>query len=109
MKNTPHRPPTGPVTIMHDGKLQLGTWKAGTVRRPTGSLIAANVQRSDEGVRWIRGHHAEDTPEGKALIAAAALAPARSDMAQTRFNSSTGDVEISLDGGPWKKLIGYQE
>jgi hypothetical protein len=29
----------------------------------------------DEGITWVRGHVADDSPEGKALIAAHALAP----------------------------------
>lgn len=30
---------------------------------------------ADEGITWVRGHVADDSPEGKALIAANALAP----------------------------------
>jgi len=30
---------------------------------------------TDEGITWVRGHVADDSPEGKALIAANALAP----------------------------------
>lgn len=30
---------------------------------------------TDEGITWVRGHVADDSPKGKALIAAHALAP----------------------------------
>lgn len=33
----------------------------------------------DEGITWVRGHVADDSPEGKALLAAHALAPKESD------------------------------
>ncbi len=41
---------------------------AGTANEHSRVAIAA-----DEGVQWIRGHHAEDSPGGKALLAAYAL------------------------------------
>jgi hypothetical protein len=37
----------------------------------------ARYLTSAEGVRWIRGHHTEDSPEGQALLAAAILVCAR--------------------------------
>jgi hypothetical protein len=37
----------------------------------------------DEGITWVRGHVADDSPEGIALIAAHALAPKSDSFANT--------------------------
>lgn len=66
--------PPGPVTIIFLGTLYLGVWHGGTVRDSAGFLIQANVRRADEGSVWIRGHHALDSKDAKALLAAYALA-----------------------------------
>lgn len=68
--------PIGPVTIFHHGKLHHGNWRRGTVRHNgSHNLIQSNVQRSDEGITWIRGHHDRRSAEAKALLAAYALRP----------------------------------
>lgn len=78
MKRSKHPLPTGPVTILKHGRVLLGTWRGGTVRHHTTHiLIQANVQRSDEGTTWIRGHHDRRSAEVKALLAAYALRPPR--------------------------------
>ena len=76
MKRAKHPPPIGPVTIIHRGKMHHGNWYRGTVRHNIShGLIQANVQRSDEGITWIRGHHDRRSAEAKALLAAYALRP----------------------------------
>jgi len=74
VKRSKHPPPIGPVTILKVGHVFHGNWRRGTVRHHvSGNLIQANVQRSDEGITWIRGHHDENSEEVKALRAAYAM------------------------------------
>ncbi len=79
MKRSKHPPPIGPVTILRNGFLFLGKWRAGTVRHHvSGNLIQANVKREDEGIVWIRGHHTRRSVAVSALRAAYAMrAPTR--------------------------------
>lgn len=78
MKRSKHPPSIGPVTIVHRDKLCHGNWHRGTVRHNIShGLIQANVERSDEGITWIRGHHGRRSAEVKALLAAYAMRPPR--------------------------------
>jgi hypothetical protein len=74
VKRSKHPPPIGLVTLIHNGKFYFGRWRRGVVRhyrshRP----IHTDVERSDEGITWIRGHHEWNSEEGRALRAAYVL------------------------------------
>ena len=51
-------------------KAMSATWKVRTVGH---GLAIGGVISCDEGVRWIRGHHARRSPEVRALLTANAL------------------------------------
>lgn len=86
------------VTLVWEGKLRRGRWKAGTIRTPNGKkVIAANVTRASEGTRWIRGWHDDRTDDGKALLAAAAMAEGRPGLAQTIEEQVMKRIQRSID------------
>lgn len=49
-----------------------GVWRD-TFESSDDAGTLATRDLSDEGVTWIRGHHAPDSPEAQAMLAAAAL------------------------------------
>jgi len=51
-----------------------GDFVADHVERRRGGGNGSNESMSEEGVRWIRGHHTRESEEAQALLAAAILA-----------------------------------
>jgi len=92
-------PPIGPVTIIRHGKTHHGNWRRGTVRHNVShNLIQANVQRSDEGITWIRGHHDRRSAAVKALWAAYALSQCGSSVVpREEFERVVYDKALSPD------------
>jgi len=68
--------PGDPVTVEGYWPLRLvqthvDCWEGGAGFRIPGSSIPRSL--ADEGLTWIRGHHTDASPEGRALLAAALL------------------------------------
>ena len=55
---------------------------------------------ANEGITWVRGHVDDDSPEGKALIAANALAPLEALAFHTTATGFTWSGSLSIGNNP---------
>jgi len=60
----------------------------------------------DEGITWVRGHVADDSPEGKALIAAHALAPKLDPFTAVGTMPVTGALWMPIGGSDAHATVG---